>query len=100
MSRHARDDQSGGLVVVTADERPYLWAQAEAEYRDAWPEYNMHGDVSGQYFGALMPRHARLQVLIWEAEAEQIIARGRTIPFRWDGTLADLPAGIDAMGAA
>jgi GNAT superfamily N-acetyltransferase len=98
MSRHGRDDRAGGLVVVTADERPDLWAQAEAAFRDAWPEYNMHGDVSGQYFGALVPRYAHLQVLIWDAEAEQIIARGRTIPFRWDGTLADLPAGIDAMG--
>jgi GNAT superfamily N-acetyltransferase len=91
-------NQAGGLVVVTADERPDLWVQAEAEFRDAWPEYNQHGDVSGQYFGALVPRYAHLQFLIWDTEAEQVIARGRTIPFRWDGTLEDLPAGIDAMG--
>jgi hypothetical protein len=88
----------GGLVVVTADERPDLWEQAEVSFRDVWPDYNMHGDVSGQYFGALVPRHAHLQFLIWDTDAEQVIARGRTIPFRWDGTLADLPAGIDAMG--
>ncbi len=54
--------------------------------------------MSGRYFGTLVPRYAHLQILIWDTEAEQIIARGRTIPFRWDGTLADLPAGIDAMG--
>jgi hypothetical protein len=27
-----------------------------------------------------------------------IVARGRTIPFRWDGALDTLPAGIDAVG--
>jgi hypothetical protein len=88
----------GGLVVVTADKRPDLWVRAEAAFRDAWPEYNQHGDVSGEYFGALVPRYAHLQFLIWDTEAEQVVARGRTIPFRWNGTLEDLPAGIDAMG--
>lgn len=88
----------GGLVVVTADERPDLWEHAEIAFRDVWPEYNQHGDVSGEYFGALVPRHAHLQFLIWDTDADHVVARGRTIPFRWDGTLADLPAGIDAMG--
>jgi GNAT superfamily N-acetyltransferase len=87
-----------GLVVATADARPDLWSRAEGEFRDAWPEYNQHGDVSGEYFGALVPRYAHLQFVILDPEAEQIVARGRSIPFRWDGTLADLPAGIDAMG--
>jgi GNAT superfamily N-acetyltransferase len=91
-------NQAGGLVVVTADERPDLWDHAEAAFRDAWPEYNQHGDVSGEYFGALVPRYAHLQFLIWDTAAEQVIARGRTIPFAWDGTVEDLPAGIDAMG--
>ena len=88
----------GGLVVVTADERPDLWTQAEAEFLDVWPEYNNHGDVSGEYFGVLVPRYAHLQFLVWDVDADRPVARGRTIPFRWDGSLADLPAGIDAMG--
>ena len=67
-------------------------------FATCWPEYNGHGDVSGRYFGALIPRFAHLQVLVWDADAERTIARGRTIPFTWDGTLADLPAGIDALG--
>ena len=87
-----------GLVVATADERPDLWAEAEVAFREVWPEYNQHGDVSGEYFGALVPRYAHLQFVIWDTEREQFVARGRTIPFRWDGTLADLPTGIDAMG--
>jgi len=35
---------------------------------------------------------------VWDAHAERVIARGQAIPFTWDGTLADLPAGIDAVG--
>jgi hypothetical protein len=87
-----------GLAIVTAAARPDLWRAAETMFRDVWPEYNHHGDVSGRYFGALIPRHAHLQFLVWDAAAERAVARGRTIPFAWDGTLADLPAGVDALG--
>src|ERR1019366_7574002 len=43
-------------------------------------------------------RRARLQVLLYDASRDSIVGRGRTIPFRWDGTLEDHPAGIDALG--
>jgi len=86
------------LVVITADARPDLWDEAMTLFDDVWPAYNRHGDVSGQYFGALVPRYARFQLLVWDAAAERTVARGRTIPFTWDKTLADLPAGIDALG--
>jgi len=44
------------------------------------------------------PRHADLQILFADRRSGRLIARGRTIPFRWDGTLESLPAGIDALG--
>jgi GNAT superfamily N-acetyltransferase len=88
------------VEIVTAAERPDLWEQARREhlFDDVWPEYNMHGNHSGAYFGALVPRHAEFQALLLDQRSDRIIARGRTIPFRWDGTLADLPRGIDAVG--
>jgi len=43
-------------------------------------------------------RHARFQVLLYDTDKGCIAARGRAIPFRWDGSLEDLPAGIDAVG--
>jgi len=92
-------ERTGGrLVVLTADARPDLWDEALHAFDDVWPEYNLHGDVSGQYFGALVPRFARFQLLVWNADAEQLVARARTIPFTWDRTLDDLPRGIDALG--
>ena len=45
-----------------------------------------------------MPRFARFQLLLYDAAAGRVVGRGRTIPFHWDGSLADLPAGIDAVG--
>jgi GNAT superfamily N-acetyltransferase len=88
------------LAVFTAEERPDLWATARNEslFDDVWPVYNMHGNNTGRYFGALFPQHAHLQVLFTDQRSGRIIGRGRTIPFRWDGTLESLPAGIDAVG--
>jgi GNAT superfamily N-acetyltransferase len=86
------------VQVFTAAERPDYWAGAEAGFRSLWPEYNHHGTHSGRYFGALVPKHADLQVLVVDARVEGVVARGRTIPFRWDGSMDDLPRGIDAVG--
>jgi hypothetical protein len=46
----------------------------------------------------LIPKYADLQVVIYHQNADRVVARGRSIPFFWDGTLADLPPGIDALG--
>jgi len=86
------------VQVFTAAERPDLWQAAQASFRDSWPEYNLHGNRSGEYFGQLMPRHARFQVLLYDDAIDRVVGRGRAIPFRWDGSLEDLPAGIDAVG--
>lgn len=86
------------LQIFTAEERPDLWTRANNGFRDNWPEYNMHGNQSGEYFGELVPRFARFQILAYDRAANLVVGRGRSIPLRWDGTLADLPSGIDAAG--
>ncbi|MBW3537839.1 MAG: N-acetyltransferase [Actinobacteria bacterium] len=86
------------MAAFTADERPDLWQRSGDAFHDVWPEYNHHGNHTGKYFGALLPRHAHLQVLFYDSETDRVVARGRTIPFRWDGSLNDLPCGIDAVG--
>ena len=88
------------LETFTAAEQPELWEQAVGSglFGHVWPEYNHHGDVAGRYFGTLFPRYAHLQALFRDRRTERVIARVRTIPFHWDGTLEDLPCGIDALG--
>ena len=93
-------DAADWLQVVTAEDRPDLWELVLTQhlFDGVWPEYNHHGNHAGSYFGALVPTHAHLQVLFVDERSGQVVARGRTIPFRWDGSLDDLPAGIDAVG--
>lgn len=86
------------IEVFTAEERPDLWEQTNSLFRSLWPEYNIHGNHAGGYFGALFPQHACLQLLLYDKSTERTVARGRTIPFCWDGSLEDLPRGIDALG--
>src|ERR1700677_2615096 len=88
---------TSALQVFTAEERPDLWIRADA-LSEVWPEYNNHGNHSGTYFGSLIPTFGHLQVVIYEPKGDEVVARGRSIPFQWDGTLADLPDGIDAAG--
>jgi GNAT superfamily N-acetyltransferase len=83
--------------IFTAEDRPDLWDRAKS-LSEVWPEYNNHGNHTGQYFGSLVPRYAHLQVVVYEPGTDQVVARGRSIPFCWDGTLDDLPQGIDAVG--
>jgi GNAT superfamily N-acetyltransferase len=90
----------GWLTVVTAAERPDLWklVAGRDQFKEVWPEYNHHGNHTARYFGRLVPDHAHLQILFIDERSDRVIARGRTIPFSWDGTLDDLPGGIDALG--
>ncbi|MGH8981111.1 MAG: GNAT family N-acetyltransferase [Acidimicrobiales bacterium] len=88
------------LEVCTAAERPDLWEQVRTDgiFYEVWPEYNQHGLHAPVYFGALIPRFAEYQFVFVDRRSSRAVGRGRTIPFRWDGTLEDLPDGIDAVG--
>jgi hypothetical protein len=90
------------LSVHTAAERPDLWqgVRDSGLFRDVWPEYNQHGNHTTAYFGVLFSRFPGFQTLFVDERTSQVVARGRAIPFRWDGSLDDLPAGIDAVGLA
>jgi GNAT superfamily N-acetyltransferase len=57
------------------------------------PEYNNHGDVLNRYWGRLTEELPDFQFQL--VEGEEPVARARSIPLRWDGTIDDLPAGID-----
>ena len=61
--------------------------------RDVIPEYNNHGDVLNVYWGRLIEELPDFQFHV--VDGDEILARARSIPVRWDGTLDDLPAGID-----
>lgn len=81
------------LDLTTVAERPDLVEQAWEQTQDTLPEYNNHGDVLNEYWPRLTEERPEFQFHL--LAGGEIVARGRSIPLRWDGTVGDLPAGID-----
>jgi hypothetical protein len=84
---------AAALVVATAAERPELIDRAWEATSDVIPEYNNHGDVLNRYWGRLTEELPEFQFHL--VDGDEPVARARCIPVRWDGTIDDLPAGID-----
>ena len=82
------------MRAFTAAERPELLEPAWERTRDTMPEYNNHGDVLNEYWGGLTEKYPEFQFHVVDDD-DSILARARCVPVRWDGTLEDLPAGID-----
>src|SRR5262245_50171499 len=57
-----------------------------------FPEYNDHGDVLNRYWGRLTEERPEFQFHL--VDGDEIVARARSIPVPWDGTVEGLPAGI------
>jgi GNAT superfamily N-acetyltransferase len=82
------------MKTATVAERPDLAGPAWERTRDTLPEYNNHGDVLNVYWGRLTEEHPQFQFHL-VGDADEILARARSIPLRWDGTVDGLPVGID-----
>lgn len=82
------------LKTATVAERPELVDPGWEKTRDTLPEYNNHGDILNVYWGRLTEERPQFQFHLVE-ETDEVVARARSIPLRWDGTIEDLPAGID-----
>jgi hypothetical protein len=80
-------------VIASVRERPELVERAWVLARDVMPEYNNHGDVLGRYWSRLTEELPDFQFHV--VEGNEPVARARSIPIRWDGTIEDLPPGID-----
>jgi hypothetical protein len=82
------------MRTATVAERPELSDPAWERTRDTLPEYNNHGDILNAYWGRLADERPEFQFHL-VGDGDEILARACSIPLRWDGTTADLPAGID-----
>jgi GNAT superfamily N-acetyltransferase len=82
------------MRIATASERPDLVGPAWERTRDANPEYNKHGEALGEYWPRLTEERPEFQFTLI-ADEDEILARAHSIPLRWDGSIADLPLGID-----
>jgi GNAT superfamily N-acetyltransferase len=81
------------MRAASVRERPDVAERAWELMRDTLPEYNNHGDALNVYWPRLVSELPDFQFHL--LDDDEPVARARTIPLRWDGTVADLPAGID-----
>jgi GNAT superfamily N-acetyltransferase len=82
------------MRVVTAAERPELAEKAWEQTVDTIPEYNHHGDVLNVYWHRLDEERPQFQFFVLD-EKDEVLVRGHSVPVRWDGSIDDLPGGID-----
>src|SRR5438105_430232 len=82
------------MEIATVAERPDLSERAWELTKDVLPEYNNQGDILNVYWPRLTEERPDFQFNL-VGEGDEILARARSIPIRWDGTVEDLPGGID-----
>ena len=82
------------ITVHTAAERPDLW-EVGSGAPSVWPEYNRHGDVINQWWGLLDEELPEFQFVLYDDEADSVLAQGFTGPLAWTGQDEALPDGID-----
>jgi len=82
--------------VVSLDARPELTLPAIELLAVGWPEFMQHDPVAERHQARLATELAGFQVLLLD-DKDELAALGVAIPFAWDGTLAGLPGGWDAV---
>jgi hypothetical protein len=84
------------LQVVRHSERPELWERLGGLSAEVWPEYNRHGSVLNRFWDRLYDVFPQWQFVLFDGDADEVLAEGHTIPVAWDGTDPGLGPGIDA----
>lgn len=85
------------MLAATRLSHPEIWERGEDLDEDVWPEYNRHGDVLNRFWGRLSGAFGAFQFVLYDEEADELLAEAHTIPCAWDGTAAGLPDGIDGL---
>jgi GNAT superfamily N-acetyltransferase len=89
--------QQGAFQVVSLAARPELTLPALELLAAGWPEFMRHDPTAERHQARLAAELAGFQALLVDREKDELAALGVSIPFAWDGTLAGLPAGWDAV---
>jgi GNAT superfamily N-acetyltransferase len=83
------------VLVASYAERPDLAARTE-EIEFFWPEFIHHARLN-RHWHRLREDFLDFQLVLYDEEADSVIGRGQTVPFRWDGSLEDLPDGVEGV---
>ena len=83
------------MLVATYAERPDL-ASRLGELEDVWPEFVHHASLN-RHWPRLREEFPDFQLVLYDDETDTLMGRGQTVPFRRDGTWADLPDGVEGV---
>jgi GNAT superfamily N-acetyltransferase len=85
------------VLVVPYSERPDLVARLE-EVEDVWPAFLYHtDDAFNVRWRRVRREYPDFQLVLYDEEADVVVGRGQTIPFKWNGLRDDLPDGVDGV---
>src|SRR5579875_4221340 len=82
------------MDVVVAQDRPDLEQEAVTAFRERWPEFIFHDEVSKRYLPRVQEYFRAYDILL--LDQGRVTAGGWGVPLAWDRTVADLPSGYDA----
>jgi hypothetical protein len=80
-------------ATTTYAERPDLIERLD-EIADPWPEFIHHANCN-RLWHVMRARFPQFQVILYDEENGRPLGRGQTMPVRWDGTIENLPGGVD-----
>jgi GNAT superfamily N-acetyltransferase len=83
------------LRIVPWAERPELDERWGEITRSAWPEFMHHDEVCNAHWESLFDRYGELQLLL--LDGDEVAGVANAIPLRWDGSVEDLPGGVDGL---
>jgi hypothetical protein len=83
-----------GVELHTFAERPDLRDHpTRRELFEVWPEFLLHDPVMNKHMWQLRTEVAEFQTIVFDQEADRIVAEGNTVPVSWDGRPE--PGGVD-----
>jgi hypothetical protein len=80
-------------ATTTYAERPDLIERLD-EIADPWPEFIHHANCN-RLWHVMRARFPQFQVILYDEVNGRPLGRGQTMPVRWDGTIENLPGGVD-----
>ncbi len=89
-----RDTRRMSVQVVTSSSRPDLEDEAQAAFRERWPEFIFHDPIPPKYMSRVQEHFAGYDVLL--LIEGKVAAGGWGVPFVWDGADEGLPRGYDS----
>lgn len=81
------------FTLATLAERPDLTGPIDDVASASWPEFMLQDPVADRFWGQMITKFPAHQFALLDPDSGAVAAMGNSVPFRWDGAVADLPAG-------